>query len=51
MSLIKVNIGYKISVISKLFHGILDEENSDMQVPLLERGHMLLTYCNLDSEI
>ena len=34
--LIKVNISHKISVISKLFHGILDEENSDLQVPLLE---------------
>ena len=34
--LIKVNISHKISAISKLFHGILDEENSDLQVPLLE---------------
>ena len=26
----------------KLFHGILKEENSNMHVPWLERGHMLL---------
>ena len=41
--LIKVNICYKISVRSKLFIGILDEENSDMLIPFLERGIMLLS--------
>ena len=40
--LIKVNSSHKISVISKLFYGILAEENLDMNVPWLERGHMLL---------
>ena len=35
---IKVNIGYKVSILSKPLHGILDEENSNMHVPLLERG-------------
>ena len=38
----KGKIGYKFSVLSKLFQGIFDEENLNMHVPLLERGPSML---------